>query len=849
MSSATLARLQSLVLISVLLVASAALGQTYRQDAGVYFPGQALADPRGALSLTTNPAGLTDLRGFEGRLQLSGGGSWVAGSRGAGWGGFAAVPLGRVFVASSLESVGDTVPGGVAPGAFDVNRVSFGAGLRFGDRLSVGAATRMHGQAGPEAGWAQSWDVALLTRPWSWLSFAWRVTGLAGDDSAATARILRTRYAWGLALRPIAGSDRLTVALDLDWPEDDKLGALTFSLRSRIIDGLAVMLEWRNFEHNRTSAGPTQNDSRVGLLVELGFGRLGAELGVRSDHSGLTGTDGGGPQLGVRFSSDLPHSFWSPGAKGVIVPLRGTMVETPGGKLPHFGQVLLDLRAIAVDPAIEVVALRAQGLRLDWAQVEELRAAIAAMRKGGKHVVFYADGMGNRTLAVAAACERIGMPTSGALIARGEGVHFVGLQQTLDKVGVAFEAIRYGDYKSAPESLTRKTISAQLKATMKRLTNARWRDFVGAVGLGRGVTVTKIEQAIERGVAYPMDALKAGLIDFVGEPREFEKKLAEWRYIEKDTKLRRYRRVRHRRKTWGSQPRLAVLAIEGSIVDGEGGNGATGRSVGGAEVTKLVGQLGKRSNVKGLVARINSGGGAVRGSDLMYTALKRFGEKKPVFTSMGGVAASGGYWAALGGQTMFADASTITGSIGIFGLKPSFLGLWQRIGLGVDGVGVGPHWDITTVHRPWTEPERKLMHRVMGRYYGLFLSRTTLRRKIERPRLLSLAEGRIWTGDEARAHGLIDKVGGLWQALEALRIKAGLADDEDVAIEFWPQPKLRTVALRMVGLASASAREDPAIAALWRAAAPLLDRAAIAALFADGKPVAIAPITLGKPAP
>ncbi len=844
----TLAGITATALLALSLSAHA---QTFRQDTGVHFPGQSVANPRGALALTTNPAGLTALRGFEGRLQMSGGGSWVAGSRGAGWGAFAGAPMGRLTLATSAENVRNTPPNGTPAGTWDLNRISFGAGLRLGDQLSVGAATRMHGISGPRAGWAQSWDMGLLVRPWSWLSFGWRVTGMAGDTEDTAARILRTRYAWGVSVRPLAGSDRLTAALDVDWPEGDNLGTITGSLRSRIVDGVAVMLEWARFKHNRTSSGPEQNDTRFGIQLEFGFGHWGADVAARMDHSGLSADKGGGAQLGLRMSSDVPHSLWSPGPSGVIVPLAGPMKETPGGRQPHFGGVLLDLRGIVDDPAIKLVALRATGLQLTWPQVEELRSAIAALRKAGKHVVFYADGMGNRTLAVAAACERIGMPISGAMTARGVGVHFIGLKETLSKVGVAFEAIRFGDHKSAPESLTRKRISPQLKDMLQRLSRSRWRGFVDAVALGRGVTTTRIEAAIERGVAYPPDARSAGLIDFVGEPREFEKKLVKWKLLKKGTKLRRYHRRQTRRRTWGQQPRLAVLTIEGSIVDGKGSDSATGKSVGGAQVARWIDRLGKRSDVRGLLTRINSGGGAIRGSDLMYGAMKRFAKKKPVFTSMGGVAASGGYWAALGGQTMYADASTITGSIGIFGVKPSMAGLWQRMGLGVDGVGVGPHWDLTSLHRPWTSPERKRLRRIIGRYYGLFLSRTSLRRKIARPKLLSLAEGRVWTGEEAHAHGLIDKIGGLWQALEDLRLKAGLKGDEEVAIEFLPQPGLSAMAMRWLGLSGSAIApgQDPAVEALWRAAGPLLDRAAIAALFKADTPVAILPVRLDRPAP
>lgn len=830
--------------------ATTARAQVVRQDGGVFFAGQAIADPRGSLSMSTNPAGLGELRAAEGRVQFSAGGEPVGGMRGTGWGLFGSLPAGPFSLGLSLERTSDRPDAAQRdPGLLEMSRLSLGTGLRLGDELHLGLATRLH--ATDDAGWTQSWDAGLLLRVWSWLSLGVRVTGMGNTGDGPTGDTVRTRYGWGWALRPFAGSDRLTWAMDVEWPAGDTLGAITTSLSSRIVDGVTLRLEQRTFRHNQSTRLYPQEDSRFSLALEVGLGHFGADLALRGDKSAVSGQEGGGVQVGGRISSDVPHSLFAPGAPAVVVTLKGQLSEqaTPGRS--HFARALLDLHAIAEDPAISLVVVRAENLTATWPQIEELRRAIAKVRKAGKRVAFYADGMGNRTLALAAACEKIAMPATGSLMARGVGARFVGLKDTLAHIGVAVEAVRFGDHKSAPESFTRKQLSEDLRATLTDLVQQRWDGFVDAVSLGRGVTVTRVAAALDRGAVFPEDARAEGLIDAVVEPRDLDKKLVTWGMLEQGQRLRPYKPKRHRRKVWGSQPRIAIVTIEGAIVDGDGGDGVGGQQVGGGRIAGLVRSLERRSDVKGLVARIDSGGGAVRGSDLMYQALRRFDEKKPAIASMGGVAASGGYWTALGGRRILADASTITGSIGIFTLKPDLGGLYSKLDLGMTALGKGPHWEIQTEQRPWTPAERALMHRTLGRYYDLFLQRTTLHRQIPRPRLMTLAEGRIFTGDVARKNGLVDQIGGLWEAIELARREAGLQDDDDVRLEYWPQPDMRTRLMRMAGLRGQIAQEPSArlLQALTRAAGPWIDQAVLVSVLGTGTPLAITPVRLSEPMP
>ncbi len=832
---------------------SSAHGEIQRRaDAGVHFAGNAIAAPRGALSLSTNPAGLAELRDFEARLQLSGGGGWVAGTRGAGWGGFLAAPLGGLQLGFGVERVADLPDGetGEPRGPLSLTRLSLAAATSFGDRLFVGFAARAHTGV---SGSPTSWDAGLLYRPWSWISLAWRVTGMTSAPNPVAGSGLptfTTRWSWGFALRPFKGSDRFMFAWDVTWPAGDHRGSITGQIRARVIDGLAVVGEFQHYRHNATTDQTLGEDTRASLLLDFGFGKWGVDLGARTGKNAESG-ERGGLQLGVRLSGDAPASLLDVGDSAVVVPLRGKMSEEPGAD-NHFGLLLLRLDRMADDPQLRLVVFRSDGVTLTWSQVEELRAAIARLRARGKRTAWYGAGLGTRGYMVASACERIGLSETGTLGARGFGADFVGLSQALTRVGVTVQALRYGEYKSGPEMFTRKHISKQLAATYGRIIRRRWRDFVTAVATGRSLSPTQVEAALARGVAFPQDAQRALLIDIVAEPKAFERQLRTWGLLDADAPLRKFHEVPRRRVRWGRRDKIAVLAIRGNIVDGKNGSGLMGNQVGGAEMARTIGGLRRDDSVRALVARIDSGGGAVWGSDAMYHALVRFSKKKPSVASMAATAASGGYWTALGADHIIANRATITGSIGIWVIKPDISGLLGRLGIGVSHVGAGPHEGVTSLQRPWTTAEQALLRRVLGRYYDVFLQRVSLRRKIARPKLLTLAEGRLWMGDEAAANGLIDATGGLLASIAEARGRADIADDDDVAVVFLPKPTFASRLRARLGVSvgavlgaetgAADAGQAAVMRALQSAAGPWLGRAMLLANLPRGTPLVLAPI-------
>jgi protease IV len=829
--------------------------QTFRRDAGLAFAGQSLSNPRGALALSTNPAGLTDLWGWESRVQLSAGGGYLGGTKGNGIGLYFA--SGKILGAAtgvSYEGITDAVgePSRGEDPSIGIHRVSFGGAARLSDSFRLGYALRLAISEEAETAAPMYADLGLLYRPWSWVSFGARVRGLSIASFGAGIVIdtfPQTRWGLGLAVRPFAGSDRLTASLDVDWPAGDTLGDVTFSISSRIIDGWTVMFENRTAQQNATTALPQRNDSRNLLLLSFGFGGWGGDLAFGGTNSQVSGASAA-LQLGVRVSGDHPGSLRDRGPAAVVVKLKGGFTEHSGG--PFFANTVMQLEELATRPKTRLVVLRAEGLSLTWAQVEELRRAIGVMRSAGKKVVMYADGLGTRGYTVAVACDKIGMPDYGQLTVHGVGTGFIGLKQALSRVGVAVEAVRFGDHKSAPEQFTRTAVSPQLRRTLTRLVRHRWQRVAHAVALGRQMTVTEVYARIERGVVFPPDAKAAGFIDVVADPKSFEKQLRDWGFLTADEGLDPLSANTRRPTTWGQIPRIAMISIAGTIV-GSAGPNSLGRQVGGTQIAKLVRSLKRRSEIKAIAVRIDSPGGSVSGSDIMYKALRSAAKKKPVHASMASVAASGGYWAAMGADKVYADAATVTGSIGIFALKPDLSGLWQKIGAGATLIGAGPHAGLTSFHKPWTAAERKVVRKSLRSYYDLFLSRVGKHRKIDRPRLLSLAEGRIWLGDEAQSRNLVDEIGGVSAMLGGLRAQLKLESDQPLVMEVWPRLSLRQTVMRSLGLALApnmvSVLDDPVLRPLVRALQPWLDAVRIASVLEPGKPLAIAPVAPDTPKP
>ena len=779
-------------------VAAAVLlsGPVLAQEAVI--PGLRLADPDGALAIFNNPAGLAG--SFERDLRLG----FKANDRGSSIAvsGAAAGHLGPLGLATALVLRTDESNA----------RGSVGLGYAPSSLLQVGIALHQYGdESGPTA---SRFDIGVLSRPWNWLSLG-GVTQVMHDPDKGSGDTY-SQGTLGIGLRPFAGSDVVTLTAEAGEVHQFRRkftleGAASLSVR--LAKGLYLQLERRARGSDgaatmlmlRTSAGETGGD----LAAVVGDGNWDNSVAAN-----------------LRFSQDALPPLWNRDHSAVSVALRGELSEKTGQGGSHFGRLLLTLDKIAGQTGTKVVVLNSQSLQADWAQVEELRAAIAGLRKAGKKVLFYADDLGTRTLAIASACDQIWLPPAGTLSARGIGADFLSLSEALARIGVAVQVARFSEHKSAGEPLVNAEPSPELRASLQHAVERRWRDFAGQVALGRDVTAGAVEAALAAGATYPPDAKAARLIDAVVAPGEIDAELRKLGWLAAGEAVRRFDPPAQRQRTWLAPPSVAVVEIEGNIGDHSDGLGLLGRTLGGSSTAQLIERLGRDPDTAAVVARIDSGGGSVFGSEAMRDALARTAQTKPVVASMGGVAASGGYWTALGAHSIFADASTVTGSIGILMVKPDASQLYAKLGLRTTHVGQGPHSDLYRLDRPWSAGELDKIHQQLGRFYGMFLDLTAKRRGLTRQELVPLTGGRVWFGDEALRHRLVDRSGGLLDAIADAKKRAGLDHDAEVSVRFVPEPTLVQRIQQSLGLAQAQAAPEW-LGALQRAVGPWLDPGAV----------------------
>lgn len=811
---------------------------TARADQGVLaLPGNQAATPDGALSLLSNPAGLNGISGYDLRLQLGGGGTHPRllsdGSRqdGMALGLAAALPLGPLALGGAIETV--SLLGATEGARRDLAQGRLAVSLATSDRLRV--AIEWLGRSDDGAPSRQGWRLGALWHPASWVA-----VGVRGGVDPRNAWDSRTNASLGLglALRPL-GNDRWTLSAEVEPELGDGPGRNAASLSTSLNLARGVQLVAQETAQQYSISGIEAYELRTSALLRVSFGGFGGDVGGQVDSRGR---EGWVPDavVGLRLSGDRLPSQLDRGDPVVLVDLKGELKERQGQGGTHVGSLLLTLRRLASQSGTEVVVLRTRDLKLDWAQVEELRAAIHHLRKVGKVVVWYADELGTRSLAAAAACTRIWLAPAGSVMAHGVAADFVPLAEALGRVGVAVQVARYSEFKSAGETLERRELSPELRQTLEHAVERRWHDFAEWVALGRDVTPGQVEEALARGAVYPSDANAARLIDAVVPPGQLDAQLIGEGWLEPGESVSPLGGAPLRRSQWGTAPSIAVVQIEGNIVDHDSARGLTGASVGGSQTAKLLRDLGRDPDTAGVVARISSGGGSASGSEAMREALVEVAENKPVAASMGGVAASGGFWLALGAPLVLADRSTVTGSIGILMVKPEFSGLYGKFGATPTVISRGPWPAIERTDRPWTAEEFAFVHKQLGKFYGLFIDRVASRRGLQRDQVVALAGGRLWFGDEAVQRKLVDRTGGLLDALAEVERQA---DQGPLAVRFVPEltwgDKLRsTLGISVADEADVLgvAGSAPA-AALLRAVGPWLDAAALAVL-ADGKPQA-----------
>ncbi len=454
-------------------------------------------------------------------------------------------------------------------------------------------------------------------------------------------------------------------------------------------------------------------------------------------------------------------------------------------------QIREALTRAAQDSHIKGVYLQAHYPMAGYAQLEEIRNALLAFKKSGKFIYTYGESFSEKGYYVSSVADKIYLNPAGGLDFNGISAEVTFFKGTLDKLDIKPVVFRVGEYKSAVEPFLRENMSDANRAQYNSLLTSINDHVMGQIAIARNVSLAALKKVADELSAYqPKGALQAKLISHVGYFDEFESDLKKKTGVANDEKisfvgLSKFLKAESVLPLNESDNRIAVIVAEGTI---EGAKASKG-NIGSDDFVADLRKARDDKKVKAIVLRIDSPGGSALASDVMWREIQLAKKEKPVIASMSDYAASGGYYMAMGADTIVAQPTTITGSIGIFSQFFNFEAfLKNKLGITHDRVSTNAHSDFPTVTREMDDFEKNWFQARTDAGYETFTSKAAKGRKMSIEKLKSLAGGRVWTGAQAKANGLVDILGDLNKAIEVAARAAKIKGD-DYRVKYYPTPK------------------------------------------------------------
>lgn len=421
---------------------------------------------------------------------------------------------------------------------------------------------------------------------------------------------------------------------------------------------------------------------------------------------------------------------------------------------------------------------------MSLARYRELRDRIVALEAADKPVTVYLDRSArNGEIYVASAARRVILHPAADVQFVGLAVELTHLRGLLDLVGVEPQFVKRAQYKTAPETFTHPEPSQANLEMQEALIGDLFDEMVGRVAEGRGVSPTVVRGWIDHGPMTSTEALDKGLVDALKYPDELEDELETLH--EGSVTMLDLSDLPEPRSPWEDPKQIAVIYVEGTITSGKSTAGGllSGRTSGAETVARNLRRARKDGQVRAVVLRVDSPGGSALASDVVWREVERLKKSgKPVVASMGGVAASGGYYVLAGADAVWAQPDTITGSIGVFSGKFSTSEIREALGVSTTTLSRGRHAAINSAYRPWDDIQRERMQHLVDATYERFKTRVADGRDMSAEDVEERARGRVWSGARAKELGLVDELGGLTEALADARERAGIPADAKVGI-------------------------------------------------------------------
>jgi protease-4 len=549
-------------------------------------------------------------------------------------------------------------------------------------------------------------------------------------------------------------------------------------------------------------------------------------------------------------------------AREPAVPPHATLVLRVSGELSEgwpetmFGELLPmahrptvrgladGLRKAKVDPRISSLLLLPGPIdSAYWAKVQEVRDAVLDFKRSGKPTVAFLEYASEREYYLASACERVFLVPSSPLDLKGLASYELFVRGTLDKIGAVPDMLHIGDYKTATNQLTEKGFTPAHREMAESLNRDMYEQFVRGIADARRKDEAEVRGLIDQGPFLPEDAVRLGFVDDLAYEDQIDDKVkldgGDRARVDGDD----YQKVRSSSLGLRTGPRIAVIYASGTIASGRAGyDPINGYIVGSQTLVQYIRTVRADPSIRAIVLRIDSPGGSSVASDVIWRELVLTRDAKPgrpLVVSMSDLAASGGYYLAMAAPTIVAQPGTLTGSIGIFGGKIVVGGTYQKIGVNIEPVSAGRHADMNSPTRPYAPEERTKLGEQLQAFYDQFVEKVAQSRHMTPERVDGIAQGRVWTGRQAKDIGLVDALGGLDRAIALAKQQAHIpANVEPSLVIYPPRPSFYDVLTGQFGATEQSGQARALVGLVRRAGlAPL----AAPLLFRRGEPLALMP--------
>ncbi len=684
-----------------------------------------------------------------------------------------------------------------------------GTGLRFSrikDQAQYFGFTQAVGSPTFRVGWTAEWHrlgysqsrvlnhhLGLLVRPAAWLSFGALIHNTF-EPALEGQRQYRT-YTVGVGVRPLALSPRLaagagtrmTATIDAVVPDDGQWRQTRIRVGGEVELLPGVLARGSMEDHGGWHAGLTLRAPHWSVASHGAFAHSepGPTSYVISAHSG------GEPSLipaprarrvaVVRVDGELGDE----GTSGFSL-LGGGEARRP------VGPIHAQLEHALADPLTRGVFLDLGGAT-NMAAIEELRPRIAALRAAGKPVVAYLEeGGGRADLYLAAACDRVFASEEAMFWQLGLRAERRYYRRLLERWGVRVDRTSIGKYKSAYRNLSVDSTTAADREEIEHALDLHQREFVSSVARDRRVPPSRFEHVLDGREWSAADLVSAGLADSVGYREQAMAALGALARLGGHPRGADLARDPRTARDWRVPVGVAVVYASGDIETGESGNDIlSGATLGSSTLSRQIESAFRAPDVRAVVLRVDSPGGSVLASNLIAHTLDRLRRetRKPLVVSMGSLAASGGYYISLPGQRLFADRFTYTGSIGVLFLHPSLEGWYAQHGVRQDDFQRGDFMRGGSLGRDWDAGSQAAADSAIGRTYDRFVGRVMASRSMSRERVLEVAQGRVWMGEEARDRGLVDELGGLEAAIGYARKAARIDPAQKITPREYHRPR------------------------------------------------------------